>query len=85
MSGGTDPRGTVDCEPRVTVAGWERLAGVQPHPHLDLHAFGPGMRQQGQLPFDRREERVACICKRDEEGVTLGIDLVAVMRLESRP
>ena len=43
------------------------------------------MRRERDLSLDRRQKRVACAGEGDEEGVALGIDLVAAVRFEGRP
>ncbi len=77
-----DPGGAVDREARVPVAGCHRLARVQSHPDLDLHALGPGMRRKRELALDRSEHGVASARERDEERVPLGVDLVPAVSVE---
>ena len=76
------PRRTYPCravhrEPRVTAVAHDRLPRVETHPHLDLDAVGPVVGEEGLLTLDRGEKRIACARKSNEEGVALGVDLVA--------
>ena len=43
------------------------------------------MRQECDLALDRRKDRVACTRKSDEEGVALGVHLVALVGFEGGP
>ena len=61
------------------------LTRVQPHAHADGERLGPVVRRQGALPLRCRPHRVAGAGKRDEEGVTLRVDLHAACVRERVP
>ena len=84
IPGRADPSRPMDGEPRVTTARRNRLARVQAHPHLDLHAVRPGVRRDGELALDGRHQCVSRTREGDEERVALGVDLIASMRFECR-
>ena len=67
----------VHGEAGVAPVARDRLPGVEPHPHLDLDAVGPAVRQQGELALDGGEERIPGAREGDEEGVALRVDFVA--------
>jgi hypothetical protein len=48
-------------------------------------ALGPTLGRERPLRADRSGHCVARPCERDEEGVTLGVDLAAVVLVERRP
>jgi hypothetical protein len=54
------------------------------HAHAHVHAIGPGLRGKRALPRERGGNRVGRPRESDEEGVTLGVDLVTVVRVERR-
>ena len=81
---GVDSAGPSSAERAALVAD-PRLPDVQPHPHLDPDALRPGVRRQVTLPIDRRRDRILRRLKRNEERVTLRVDLVAAVRREGGP
>ncbi len=84
VPGGPDTGRPMDGEPGVATARCSRLARVQAHANLDLHAFRPGVRRDRELALDSRQECISRTREGDEEGVALGIDLVASVRFECR-
>jgi hypothetical protein len=78
VSGGTDAGSDVNVEADVPLVGEQRFAGVQ----ADANAHGAAQRG---LRVARRGHRVGCPLKHHEEGVTLSIDLHAVVAIEHRP
>jgi hypothetical protein len=85
VAGGPDPGRTVNGKPGVASLGRHRMAGVQAHPHLDLHVVRPRVGEKRQLPLHGGEERLTRARKSDEEGVALGIYFVAAMGGEGGP
>ena len=79
VAGRADPSGAINRQARVAAAAGDRLARVQAHPHLDLDALGPRMREQSQLTLDGGQERIARAREGDEERVALGVHLVAAV------
>ena len=63
VPGRPDPRRPMDGEPGVATARCSRLARVQAHANLDLHAFRPGVRRDRELALDRRQERISALEK----------------------
>jgi hypothetical protein len=59
-----------------------RLAGMDPDAHAHLDALRPPLGRQRPLRAHRGRDRVARPCEGDEEGVTLGVDLATVVRVE---
>jgi hypothetical protein len=76
---GRDPGSLVDVKADVSLVGEARLTRVKPHPHLDRAARKRDLRRSGC------SDRIRCTAERDEEGVTLGIHLGAVVRRERLP
>ena len=82
---GHDPRGAVHAHPVVAaLVGEDRLAGVQAHAHAQLRALGPVVRRKRALTVGGRGGGVARAREDVEEGVALGIDLLAAVRGERR-
>ena len=79
---GHDPRRAVDAQPVVAGLRDGRLAGVQPHPYAHLAVLGPGVRLQRALPVRCGRRRVAGAGEDVEEGVALGVDLLAAVARE---
>ena len=79
MTDGRDPSSLVDVETDVPLVGEPRLTRVQPHPHPDRAT------RECQLRISGRSNRIRCTAERDEEGVTLGVNLGAVVRRERLP
>ena len=71
-----DARATVYVDPDVPLGSGHGAACVQAHPHRDR------TRRENFLPRDRRRDRTRSGWERDEEGVTLCIDLDATVRRE---
>ena len=71
---GTDSRGTRDSEADVAVAVKLRIAGMDAHPHLDLHAVRPLLLGERLLRVGGRLSRVTSPREDDEEGFGLAID-----------
>ena len=73
MTGGGDARGAMDVAADVALVGEQRRAGMQADPHLDL----PGGERLRHLGGSR--ERTRRRGEREEEGVSLGVDLDAAV------
>ena len=71
-------------DPDVPLAAAPRLAGVQSHPHLDLGAHRPRLREQITLRVDRRSDCVLRRLEGYEEGIALIVDLAPAVRSERR-
>ena len=71
---GTGSRGTRDSEADVAVAVKLRIAGMDAHPHLDLHAVRPLLLGERLLRVGGRLSRVTSPREDDEEGFGLAID-----------
>ena len=82
VGGGTDTRGTRDGEADVAVAGKLRVAGVDAHPHLDLHAVRPLLHGERLLGVRGGLSRVTSPREDDEEGFGLAIDDDSAMLVE---
>ena len=78
MTRGRDPRRTVDVHPNVALVRADRLARVDPHPHLDR----PGGLQR-RLGLDRRSECIGRGTEYHEEGVAPRVQLDPAMSLEA--
>src|SRR5207248_1771584 len=72
---------TMNCKSRIAAVRHRRLSGVDAHPHLDFDLAGPRVRNECRLALHRGEDCFTRTEERDEEGVTLRIDLVAAVRL----
>jgi hypothetical protein len=57
---------------------------MQTDPYADLVAFRPRMLRERPLSVGSRSDRLGCRGEDDEESVTLGVDLLAVVSLEDR-
>ena len=75
VAGGGDPGRTVHVHSDVALVRQQRLARVDAHPHGDAVLLKKSLRVAG------RGRRVARTAEGDEEGVALGVDLDAVVRL----
>ena len=82
MAGCADPRRLVHADADVQLLTDLRLARVQPHPDEELHTVGPRVGCEVALRIHRSRDRVLRAPERDEEGVSLRVDLVAAMRRE---
>jgi hypothetical protein len=76
VAGGANACAPVDAHPDVSLTPDERLACVDPHPHADGDAVGPGLRSERTLRCHRRAHPVTRPRERDEECVALRVDLV---------
>src|SRR5207248_8805459 len=72
---------TMNCKSRIAAVRHRRLSGVDAHPHLDFDLAGPRVRNECRLALHRGEDCFTRTEERNEEGVTLRIDLVAAVRL----
>jgi hypothetical protein len=70
-------RGLVYVEPQIPLVAEDGPAGVQPHSHTHRRAGRPGVSREGALSGDRTGKGVLRLGEHDEEGVALGIHLVA--------
>ena len=75
VAGGGDPSGAVHVHSDVALLRQQRLARVDAHPHADAVLLQKSLRAAGS------GRRVARPAEGDEEGIALGVDLDAVMRL----
>ena len=82
MARSPDACGPVHRKAGVAAVRFDRLTGVQPHPNLDANTVGPGMRGEGELAVDSREQRFPRAGEGDEERIALRVDLVAAVRIE---
>src|SRR6266516_7725111 len=82
MSGSHDARCSVHIKTDVGPIDHAWVAGVQAHADADFVAVGPRMFCQRSLCLCCGAGGVLCGAKDDEECVALGVDLVAVMRIE---
>jgi hypothetical protein len=85
VAGRADPRGAVDVQPDVVILSDLGLAGVDADPHADVDTRGPTLGSERPLRAHRGGDRVARPRERDEERVTLGVDLATVVLVERRP
>ena len=58
---------------------------MDPHADLHLRSVRPTVSAEGELPLDRRKNRVARTGERNEEGVALRVNLVAAVLRKRRP
>ena len=85
MAGRANTRRTVYIHAHVARLSRQRLAGVQAHPHLDLHSLGPVVFGHSQLGFDHSLNGLGRSGEGDEKGVALGVHFPAVTLGEYRP
>ncbi len=85
MAHRADARRTVHAEAHVPLSGRTRLTRVQPHPDTDIDAIRPGVACERALRLGRAGDGVACPPEREEERVTLRVDLSPAVRLEALP
>src|SRR5262245_33283332 len=69
----------------VALLSESRLAGVQAHAHLDLHALRPLVRGEVALCVERCGDGVLRGVERDEEGIALCVHHPPAMRGERGP
>jgi hypothetical protein len=74
-----DACGAMDIQANVALVGEQGLTHVQAHPHAHSRPRWPGVLCQNTLGLGSGPNGVSRASKRDEECVTLGIHLVAVM------
>ena len=79
---GTNASRTYDVETDVSLLVYRGLAGVQSHAHADGLPAGPVRRRVCTLCFDRSCNGVSRAREGEEECVSLGIDLDAVVATE---
>ena len=72
----------MNCQTGVLAFVSRCLAGVDSHTHLDLHAVGPAVGEERDLPFDGSQDCVAGTRERNEEGVALRVDFAAAVGAE---
>jgi hypothetical protein len=82
MPGAHDACSLLHVQPDVAFGGALRLAGMQPDAYTEHHPLRPGMVGEGTLHGDGSRDRIRRAGKGDEEGIPLGIDLVAVPAFE---
>src|SRR5688572_17947861 len=73
----------MDPETHVPLPRRTWFSRMQAHPHADLDAMLPGLVGEGPLGLYRARDRISRARERDEERVTLRVDLSATMRLEA--
>ena len=74
VSGGGDPRRPVHIDPAVLAIDNQRLTRVQAHSHAER-----ALRER-RLCLRCPSDRLTRACKRDEEAITLRVDLHAMLR-----
>ena len=82
LSGGTDARGADDVEPEVALLADGGLTGMEPHADTDTLAVRPRVLFVPALRLDGSHGRVARTSEREEERVTLCVDLDAAVGAE---
>src|SRR5439155_21215623 len=75
VSGGGDPRRTMDVEADVVVAAESPFAGVETHPHADRRRLRPRSRSEPALCLGSGGDPIEGRAKDREEGIPLGADL----------
>jgi hypothetical protein len=73
-----DPGGANDVEAEVALVPDRRLTGVQTHANAHLLALGPGVGVEAALRVDCGGNRIAGSREREEEAVSLRVDLSSV-------
>jgi hypothetical protein len=82
VSGIHDASCTVHIQANITFDGWVRLTGVQTHAYPYGFPLGPHLRSQGALGNNCCCERIARTGKSYEKGITLRVDLMALILKE---
>ena len=82
MTGRADARRTHDVQPDVALLADRGLSGVQPHPNLQRHVFGPRMASKRSLSLHRAGYGFARAREGKEERVALGVDLAGAALAE---
>ncbi|CAN5296444.1 hypothetical protein BH09ACT13_BH09ACT13_04620 [soil metagenome] len=75
MPDGSDPRRAMHSHADVALLADDGLTRVQPHPHADLATVGPVVLGERALRDDRRSESRIRTREREEERVSLRVDL----------
>ena len=79
-----DPRGPVDGQADVALAGRVRFARVQADPHSELDAVGPLVLRERPLDLGRGAHGVLRARERHEKRVALVVDLLSTVLGEDR-
>ena len=79
VGGCRDPGAAVDADADVVVTRVEDIRGVDAHADLDRLASRPRFGGKVPLGLLRRSDCLGRALKRDQEGVALRVDLVAVV------
>ncbi|GAA3623528.1 hypothetical protein GCM10022236_27380 [Microlunatus ginsengisoli] len=79
VGGGTDASDLMNGKCHVISAAWFSLAGVYSDANAYLASLWPRVRAERLLTFEAGSGRLGCIGEREEQGVTLGVDLDAVV------
>ena len=77
MARRADACGADHVHPEVALVADRGLAGVEAHPDLDVNAVRPAVRRKLALGGDRAGHGVPGPLEREEEGVSLRVDLAA--------
>ena len=77
VPGGADARRADDVEADVALVADGRLARVESHSHLDRVAVRPVVGSEGALRLNRAGDRISRPLEREEERVTLRVDLAS--------
>ena len=85
VRGGADPGSEMHVEPDVAFGDPPGLARVRAHAHANGQPVGPRVRVERLLRPSGGLDSLARAIKRDEEGVSLCIDLDAATLLECLP
>jgi hypothetical protein len=81
VAGRADPRCTNDVQPEVALVTDRRLTSMEAHPHADVRVVRPLVRRERALRGDGGRDGVARPGEREEERVSLRVDLLAVLGL----
>src|ERR1700694_2743086 len=79
VAGRRHPCGAMDVEPEILVPDESGLAGVDTDPYAHGAALRPFMRVQGCQDGRRARAGLERAAEHDEEGITLGAELVATV------
>src|SRR5215210_3131656 len=85
MPGGHHTRGLMHVESDVPAVDRSRLARVQADPHPNLVLARPRVSRKRLLRLGGGEGRIGSRRERDEEGIALTVDYVAVVLLARPP
>src|SRR6266571_4289100 len=84
VPGTHDPCCIVDIQAHITFGRKVWLSRMQPHPYFHRYAFEPRMCGEGGLYSRSSRHSISGTGKGHEEGIALGIDLVALVGEEHR-